>query len=104
MDDALNAKWSGLGVLIKSPSGDLIEHSLYFAFKATNNEAEALTARLKLACKFGARSINKFSDFQLVVQYINGEYEVKASAMVLHLEKVKEFDENLPAPAQPITR
>ncbi|XP_076881090.1 uncharacterized protein LOC143529107 [Bidens hawaiensis] len=39
-DGASNVKGTGLGILLKSPQGDIIPHSIACEFQATNNEAE----------------------------------------------------------------
>lgn len=40
MDGASNLKGSGAGVVLEGPEGVLIDQSLRFAFKASNNQAE----------------------------------------------------------------
>jgi hypothetical protein len=51
VDGASNIRGSGAGVVLEGPDGVLIEQSLRFAFKASNNQAEyeALIAGMKLA-------------------------------------------------------
>ncbi|MCI51251.1 gag-pol polyprotein, partial [Trifolium medium] len=51
VDDSSNLRGSGAGVVLEGPDGVLIEQSLRFAFKASNNQAEyeALIAGMKLA-------------------------------------------------------
>ncbi|MCI61502.1 gag-pol polyprotein, partial [Trifolium medium] len=51
VDGSSNLRGSGAGVVLKGPDGVLIEQSLRFAFKASNNQAEyeALIAGMKLA-------------------------------------------------------
>ncbi|MCI38759.1 gag-pol polyprotein, partial [Trifolium medium] len=51
VDGASNIRGSGAGVVLEGPNGVLIEQSLRFAFKASNNQAEyeALIAGMKLA-------------------------------------------------------
>ncbi|XP_057719175.1 uncharacterized protein LOC130933561 [Arachis stenosperma] len=40
VDGASNPQGSGAGILLESPEGVIIEHSLRFSFKASNNQAE----------------------------------------------------------------
>ncbi|MCI88200.1 gag-pol polyprotein, partial [Trifolium medium] len=51
VDGSSNLRGSGAGVVLEGPDGDLIEQSLCFAFKASNNQAkyEALIAGMRLA-------------------------------------------------------
>jgi hypothetical protein len=51
VDGASNIRGSGAGVVLEGPDGVLIEQSLRFAFRASNNQAEyeALIAGMKLA-------------------------------------------------------
>lgn len=57
VDGSSNVKGSRASMLLKSPHGDLIEHSLQFGFQASTNEAkyEALPTELSLEKKFGAK-------------------------------------------------
>ncbi|XP_072087916.1 uncharacterized protein [Arachis hypogaea] len=49
VDGASNPQGSGAGILLESPEGIILEHSLCFSFKASNNQAEyeALVAGLR---------------------------------------------------------
>ncbi|XP_072073769.1 uncharacterized protein [Arachis hypogaea] len=49
VDGASNPQGSGAGILLESPEGIILEHSLRFSFKASNNQAEyeALVAGLR---------------------------------------------------------
>ncbi|KAK0570736.1 hypothetical protein LWI29_005635 [Acer saccharum] len=51
VDGSSNIKGSGLGLVLKSPQGDILEQSIHCEFRATNNEAkyEALIAGLDLS-------------------------------------------------------
>jgi hypothetical protein len=51
VDGASNLRGSGVGVVLEGPDGVMIEQSLRFAFRASNNQAEyeALIAGMKLA-------------------------------------------------------
>jgi len=68
MDGSSNQQGSGAGVILEGPNGLLIEQTLRFAFKASNNqvEYEALIAGMLLAKEMGARSLLAKSDSQLV--------------------------------------
>ena len=59
VDGSSNIKGSGLGVVLKSPQGDILEQSIHCEFRATNNEAEyeALIAGLDLAKSLDVKDI-----------------------------------------------
>ena len=67
---------AGAGVLLISPEGHKIPYALRFGFKATNNEAEyeALLVGLCLAREVKVERLLIFSNAQLVVCQIQGEY------------------------------
>ncbi|GFZ01032.1 hypothetical protein Acr_14g0006670 [Actinidia rufa] len=58
---------------------------------ATNNEAEyeALLAGLRVATELGAQSLEVFSDSQLVVNQVQGDYLAKDARMIAYLGEVK---------------
>ncbi|XP_062102814.1 uncharacterized protein LOC133812978 [Humulus lupulus] len=99
VDGSSNTKGSGLGLVLTSPQGDVIEQAVRCGFKATNNEAEyeAMIAGLGLAKDMGVKKIVVFSDSQLVVNQMQGSYLVRDNKMTAYLNKTKElqsvFDE-----------
>jgi len=64
----LTNKAAGAGVILEGPNGLLIEQTLWFAFKANNNQAEykGLIAGMLLAKEMGAQSLLAKSDSLLV--------------------------------------
>lgn len=88
-------------IVLEGPNGFLLEHSLVFNFKMSNNQAEfeALIAGLELAKDTGARKLVCRTNSQLVVGKMNGEFQVKednllqyyhkASALAQEFEQVK---------------
>ncbi|PNX58277.1 gag-pol polyprotein [Trifolium pratense] len=68
VDGASNVRGSGAGIVLKGPDGVMIEQSLRFAFKASNNQAEyeALIAGMKLAKDMEVKDLKAMSDSQLV--------------------------------------
>ncbi|XP_056688000.1 uncharacterized protein [Spinacia oleracea] len=93
VDGSANFRGAGLGVVLKSPQGDMIAQAICCDFKATNNEAEyeAVIAGLTLAEELEASGLNIFSDSQLIFNQINGDYEAKDLKMTLYLEKAKKL-------------
>ncbi|XP_061372971.1 uncharacterized protein LOC133315384 [Gastrolobium bilobum] len=93
VDGSTNAKGTGAGMIIENPDGVAMEHSLYFNFNTTNNQAEyeAMIPGLLQAKELGAQRLKVFSDSQLVTFQILGEYQAKGPLMCKYLEKVKEI-------------
>jgi|TARA_B100000902_G_scaffold386252_1_gene428650 ribonuclease HI len=78
----LHSKTSGIGGVIYKNNDELFTFSEYLD-DATNNEAEytALIHGLKSLLKLSILNITIFSDSELVVKQINGEYKVKNDRM-----------------------
>ena len=76
-DGASNAKGSGLGIVLKSPTGNIVRQSIRTT-KLTNNEAEikAMIVGLELARSLGAKIIEVKCDSLLMVNQVNGTFEV----------------------------
>jgi hypothetical protein len=69
----------GVGIIIRSPEGDIIRRAIRLQYTTTNNEAEyeTLLAGLKTAKTLGATKLDVHSESQLVVGQVNGDYEAK---------------------------
>ena len=93
VDGSSNQLGSGAGVILEGPNGVLIEQSLRFAFKASNNQVEydALIAGILLAKDMGARVLMAKSDSLLVTGQVTGEFQAKDSQMAAYLEYVQEL-------------
>ena len=91
VDDTSNDTGSDAGMMLISPEGHKIHYALHFRLKASNNEAEyeALTVGLHLAKELQARSIQIYSDTQLVVNQVNDVFVARGDRMVEYLEKEK---------------
>ncbi|XP_057492433.1 uncharacterized protein LOC130778036 [Actinidia eriantha] len=91
MDGSSNQHGCGAGLVLQTLTGDQIEYAIQIGFKATNNEAEyeALLAGLRVAIDLGVDSLDVFSDSQLVVNQVQGDYLAKDSRMVAYLDEVK---------------
>ncbi|KAK3030337.1 hypothetical protein RJ639_038970 [Escallonia herrerae] len=78
-------------IILISPKGFTIEYALHFGFQASNNEAkyEALLARIRLAHALKVDSLSVYSDSQLVVNHVLGDYEARDKRMAQYLELVK---------------
>ncbi|XP_020209594.1 uncharacterized protein LOC109794563, partial [Cajanus cajan] len=79
VDGSSNNQGCGAGVILEGPSGLILEQSLRFAFKTSNNQAEyeALLAGLRLAQEVGARRIVCWTDSKIVSEQVNDHFQVK---------------------------
>ncbi|XP_074355795.1 uncharacterized protein LOC141695450 [Apium graveolens] len=98
-DGASKTKSSGVGLVLQSPEGFMIEYALKLDFSTTNNKAEyeALIAGLGLARAVRAKNLKVCGDSRLVVVQVNGEFEAKDDTMANYLRVIKgiltQFDE-----------
>ena len=83
---------SGAGLLIVSPDGARLKHSVRFSFSATNNEAEyeALLLGLGICLASGAKKVVAHMDSQMIAQQVKGEYEAKDDSMKMYLATIKQ--------------
>lgn len=72
---------SVVGIILVTPTGYKFHSALRFKFKATNNESkyEVLLAGLRMDTGLKAKAIKCYSDSQLVVNQIKGEYQARGS-------------------------
>jgi ribonuclease HI len=80
---------AGFGVHVTTPEGEEVARLFGYLGRATNNVAEyqALIHALRYAHARGARELRLFSDSELVVKQIGGQYKVKHPDMIpLHRE------------------
>ncbi|XP_057510765.1 uncharacterized protein LOC130793127 [Actinidia eriantha] len=91
VDGSSNQHGCGARLVIQTPSGEQMEYAIRIGFKATNNEAEykALLAGLRMVVELGAQSLDIFSDSQLVVNQVQGDYLAKDARMMAYLGEVK---------------
>jgi ribonuclease HI len=70
---------AGIGVVIQSHDGSVIQTYKEYIGYATNNQAEylALIKGLDLASKRGAVNLEVYSDSELLIRQMNGEYKVR---------------------------
>ncbi|KAK9053624.1 hypothetical protein SSX86_024698 [Deinandra increscens subsp. villosa] len=92
-DGASNVRGTGLGILLKSPQGDILPSSISCEFQATNNEAEyeALIAGLQIARGMGIRCIQVYVDSLLLANHFNGSYAAKGEKLSKYLDVVKDL-------------
>ncbi len=70
---------AGIGYLIEGKDGTILAKECRYIGKTTNNVAEytALLEALEESLKLGAKTVEVFSDSELLVRQINGVYKVK---------------------------
>ena len=89
-DGASNKEGVGIGVIIESSSGVIIEEAFRLEKQMTNNEAEyeALIYGLELALKLGVQNLKVLLDSELVSGQVNKTFETKDQRMKLYCSKV----------------
>uniref|UniRef100_A0A2N9J2Z7 Uncharacterized protein n=1 Tax=Fagus sylvatica TaxID=28930 RepID=A0A2N9J2Z7_FAGSY len=87
---------SGLGVVLISPEGEMLEQAVRLGFGASNNEAEyeALLHGLRAAKRLGATFLNLHCDSQLIVNQLTGEYTAKDERMMAYRDLAKDLIKN----------
>ncbi|RVW56905.1 hypothetical protein CK203_078507 [Vitis vinifera] len=82
VDGASRSSGSGVGLLLQSPTGEHLEQAIRLGFSASNNEAEyeAILSGLDLALALSVSKLRIYSDSQLVVRYVQKEYELRTHA------------------------
>ncbi|RDX93461.1 hypothetical protein CR513_24273, partial [Mucuna pruriens] len=90
-DGSSNKKGNGVRIILEGPSGVLIEQSLCFGFRASNNQAEyeASLVRVRLAKELGAKRLTIKTNSQLITGQVNGEYQAKDLQLTRYLGMVK---------------
>ncbi|XP_074314546.1 uncharacterized protein LOC141649764 [Silene latifolia] len=88
IDGASNARGAGVGLVLRSPKGDMIVQAVRCEFKATNNEAEyeALILGMQMASGLKVRNLRVYSDSLLVVNHVNNEYVARDSKIIAYLK------------------
>ena len=91
VDGAANHRGFGVGLVLISPEGIMIEKSLRLGFLATNNEAEyeVLLVGMIMIQKLGGNAVEVFFDSRLVVGQVQGELEARDPRMKECLNQVR---------------
>ena len=79
VDGSSNPRGAGAGIILEGPNDILIEKSLHFAFKTSNNqvEYEAIIAGLSLAREVGVKKLTCKTDSKLTIGHLNDEFQIK---------------------------
>lgn len=91
IDGASSTKLKGAGVIVESLDGYTIEQAIKIRFATTNKQAEyeALITARELAVGMGDQDMHIYSDSQLVVQHMRGEFEVKEPTILKYVERAR---------------
>lgn len=91
VDGASNLRGGGAGVVLEGPNGVVLEQSLCFDFKVSNNQAEyeALIVGLRLAIDLGVEPVVAKSDSQLLTNQFSGDYQVKDPQLSKYMNLVQ---------------
>lgn len=92
MNGASRASGPGVGLILQSPIGELLEQAIQFNFSASNNEAkyEVVLARLDLTLTLAATMLKICNNSQLIVGQIKKEYEANDECMARYLTMVED--------------
>lgn len=87
VDGSSKVRGAGVCLVLTSLTGESASRAVRCNFTATNNEAEyeALIAGLILAKLMGAEDIQIFSDSQLMISPVQGDYQAKDASMIKYL-------------------
>jgi ribonuclease HI len=82
---------SGIGIIVKTPQGELVFSEYGYIGRTTNNLAEysALLALIKRAMKLQCKQLIVHSDSELMVRQMNGEYKVKDQEILKLRHKIE---------------
>ncbi|XP_056857801.1 uncharacterized protein LOC130507113 [Raphanus sativus] len=91
VDGSSNVRGACVGLVLISPTGELASSVVRCNFKESNNEDvyEALIAGLTLAKQMGVEDIQVFSDSQLIISQVQGDYQAKDPSMFRYLSVAK---------------
>lgn len=82
---------AGIGVVLESAAGDIVETVANYIGEATNNVAEyqALIAGVEIALDRDIRRLAIFSDSELIVRQLEGQYKVKNEGLKPYHKRAK---------------
>lgn len=87
---------AGIGIIIYKDNEAIVRESRYIGVQ-TNNVAEytALTLLLEMAEKHGIKKIKIFSDSELVVKQMSGEYKIKNEDLKVLAMKAQSYKKKI---------
>ncbi|XP_050229324.1 uncharacterized protein LOC126678470 [Mercurialis annua] len=96
VDGAVCGEGAGIGVVLKGPGKIQMEYSARLEFSVSNNvaEYEALITGLQLCEELNISEAQIYSDSQLVVNQVSGNFEVKEATLKKYAKQAKAFFAN----------
>jgi len=91
VDGSSNPRGVGVDIVLEGPNDILIEKSLHFAFKTSNNQAEyeAILAGFSLAREVGVKKLTCKTDSKLTVGHLNDEFQIKDPILLQYYHLVR---------------
>lgn len=91
MDVASRASDFGVGLILQSPTRELLEQAIWLDFPVSNKktEYEAILSKLDIALTLAAIKLKICSDSQLVIGQIQKKYEANDERMAHYLTLVQ---------------
>ncbi|XP_012827722.1 PREDICTED: uncharacterized protein LOC105949002 [Erythranthe guttata] len=98
VDGSSTATGAGAGIIVIDPTGTEVEFAVKLP-RVSNNEAEyeAFIRGMEIAHELGARVVRIYSDSQLVIHQLEGDYEVKNDRMKGYVNKARAVQETFEA-------
>ncbi|XP_042415389.1 uncharacterized protein LOC122004592 [Zingiber officinale] len=95
VDGSTTHQGSGVGILLISPQGDILQLAVRLNFRATNNEAEyeALLAGMQAARHVGVARVIIYSDSQLVTQQVADNFMINCDKLQVYREAYEKMKE-----------
>jgi dinuclear metal center YbgI/SA1388 family protein len=89
---------AAIGARLVTAEGDIVEEMSDFIGDATNNVAEyqAMVAGLQMALDHGVQAVSVFSDSELIVKQLRGEYKVKDPILRGYHDEARRLMHELP--------
>lgn len=93
VDGSSGHQGGGAGIVLEGPDDIVVEQTLIFRFKVSNNQAEyeALIAGLELARDLGLEFLQCKTDSQLVEGHMNETFQVKDEQLLQYFHKATQL-------------
>ncbi|XP_012842286.1 PREDICTED: uncharacterized protein LOC105962516 [Erythranthe guttata] len=94
VDGSSTTSGAGAGIIVIDPTGTEVEFAVRLP-RVSNNEAEyeAFIRGMEIAQELGARVVRIYSDSQLVIHQLEGDYETKNDRMKSYVNKARAVQE-----------
>jgi len=86
-----SCRWFLIDIVLEGPNNILIEKSLHFAFKTSNNQAEyeAILVGPSLAYEVGVKTLTYKIDSKLTIGHLNDEFQIKDPILLQYYHLVR---------------